>query len=103
VTPTIGMVPIVANILDPFWNLWSFRKWDKGMDINPEEETSYTTQYQEAILKYVQNTYCAKHRRVAVNRLKAHWAAISCPLQHRQDPLNDPLICMICAAMMKMT
>ena len=34
------------------------------MDINPENETSYTTQYQEAFLKYVRNEYCAKHRRV---------------------------------------
>jgi hypothetical protein len=32
------------------------------MDINPEDETSYTTQYQEAFLKYVENQYCAKHR-----------------------------------------
>jgi hypothetical protein len=32
------------------------------MDINPEDETSYTTQYQEAFLKYVEHEYCAKHR-----------------------------------------
>jgi len=38
------------------------------MDINPEEATSYTTQYQEAFLKYVENEYCAKHRRVPVNK-----------------------------------
>jgi len=37
------------------------------MDINPEDETSNSTQYQEAFLKYVQNEYCAKHRRVPVN------------------------------------
>jgi hypothetical protein len=41
-------------------------KWDKGMDINPEDETSYTLQYQEAFLKYVENEYCAKHRRLLV-------------------------------------
>jgi len=40
------------------------------MDINPEDETSYTTQYQEAFLKYVENEYCAKHRRVPVNILE---------------------------------
>jgi len=40
------------------------------MDINPEDETSYTTQYQEAFLKYVENEYCAKHRRVPVNHLE---------------------------------
>jgi len=40
------------------------------MDINPEDETSYTTQYQEAFLKYVENEYCDKHRRVPVNKLQ---------------------------------
>jgi len=51
VTPTMGMLLISAHILDPFRKLGSFRKWDKGMVINPEDETSYTTQYQEAFLK----------------------------------------------------
>ena len=46
VTPTTGMLLISAHILDPFRKLWSFRKWDKGMDINPEDEISYTTQNQ---------------------------------------------------------
>jgi len=32
------------------------------MDINPEDVTSYTTQYQEAFLKYVENEYWAEHR-----------------------------------------
>jgi len=36
------------------------------MDINPEDQTSHTNQYQEAFLKYVENEYCAKHRRVSV-------------------------------------
>jgi len=40
------------------------------MDINPEDETSYTTQYQQAFLKYVENEYCAKHQRVPVNTLE---------------------------------
>jgi len=39
------------------------------MDLNPEDETSYTTQDQEAFLKYVENEYCAKHRRVPGNKL----------------------------------
>jgi len=38
------------------------------MHINPEDETSYTTQYQETFLKYVENEYCAKHRRAPVNK-----------------------------------
>jgi len=40
------------------------------MDINPVDETSYTTQYQEAFLKYMENEYCAKHRRMPVNKPK---------------------------------
>jgi hypothetical protein len=39
------------------------------MDINPENETSYTTQYPEASLKYVESEYCTKHQRVPVNTL----------------------------------
>jgi len=38
------------------------------MDINPDDETSYTTQYQRAFLKYVENEHCAKHRHVPVNK-----------------------------------
>jgi len=70
VTPTTGMLLISANILDYFRKLRSFRKWDKGMDINPEDETSYTIQYQEAFLKYVENEYCAKHRSLPVTKSK---------------------------------
>jgi hypothetical protein len=70
VTPTTSMLLIYAHILDPFRKLRSFRKWDKGMDIIPEDETSYTTQYQEAFLKYVENEYCAKHRHVPVNKFE---------------------------------
>ena len=32
------------------------------MDINPDDETLYTTQYQEAFLKYVENENWAKQR-----------------------------------------
>jgi len=51
VTPVKCMLLISAHILDPFWKLRSFRKWDKRMDIDPEDETSYTTLYQEDLLK----------------------------------------------------
>jgi hypothetical protein len=68
VTPTTGMLRSTAHILDPFGKLRSFSNWDKGMDINPEDETCYTTQYQEAFVKYVENEYCAKHRRLLVNK-----------------------------------
>jgi len=66
VTPTTGILLISAHMLDPFWKLRSFRNWDKGMDINPEDKISCTTQYPEAFLKYVENQYCAKHRRFPV-------------------------------------
>ena len=36
------------------------------MDINPEHQASYNTQYQEAFLKYVENEYSAKHIRFSV-------------------------------------
>jgi len=36
------------------------------MDINPADETFYTTQYQHAFLKYVENKYCDKYWRVTV-------------------------------------
>jgi hypothetical protein len=69
VTPMTGMLLISAHILDPFPKLRLFRKCDEGMDINPEDEISYTTQYQEAFLKYMENEYRAKHRCVPVNKL----------------------------------
>jgi len=78
-TPTTGMRVIAAHILDSSRMLRSFRKWDKGMDINTEDETSYTTQYQEASLKYVEGGYCAKHRRVPVNK---HQIVLSSNLIH---------------------
>jgi hypothetical protein len=34
------------------------------MDINPEDESFYTTHYQEAFLKYLGNQYCPQHRGV---------------------------------------
>ena len=38
------------------------------MPIHPEDRTSYTTQYQEAFLKYVENEFCAKLQGVPVNK-----------------------------------
>ena len=73
------MLLISAHILDHFWKLRSFRKWDKGMDINPEDETSYTTQNQEAVLNYMENEYCAKHRCVPVNKLESLGSTNSIP------------------------
>jgi hypothetical protein len=80
VTPKTGMVQISAHIFDPFCKLRSFSKWDKGIDNNPEDETSYTTQYQEAFLKYVENEYCAKHRHVPVNKFETVHSSNLVPL-----------------------
>ena len=69
VTPSTDMLHISEHILDSFRKLRSFWKWDNGMDVNPEDETFYTTQYQEASLKYMENEYCAKRRCLPVNKL----------------------------------
>jgi len=66
VTPMTGILLISWNSLDPFWKLRQFQKWDRGMDINPEDETSYTTHYLKAFLKCVGIEYCAKHRRLSI-------------------------------------
>jgi hypothetical protein len=68
VTPTSSLLLISAHILDPVRKLRSFRKWEKGMDLNPDDEGCYMTQYQEACLKYVENKYCAHHRQLSVNQ-----------------------------------
>jgi len=71
VTPTTAMRLISADILDPFWKLRLFRKWDKGMDITPEDKTSCSAQYQEAFLKYVENEHGAKHQQLPVTNPKS--------------------------------
>jgi len=50
-TSTTSTLLILPYIFNPFQNLRWFRNWVKGMDINPENETSYTTQYHKACLK----------------------------------------------------
>jgi len=62
------MLLISAHILDHLRKLWLFRKWDQGMDINSEKEALYTTQHQNVMLKYMENEYCAKHRRLPVSK-----------------------------------
>jgi hypothetical protein len=66
------------------------------MDINPEDETSYSTQYQEAFLKYVGNEYCAKHRCVMFNQLETDMSSNLVPsatasgsYQSSFDPYNS--------------
>jgi hypothetical protein len=66
VTPMTGLLRISADILDPFRKLRSLWKWEKVIDIHPKDEMSYTTEYQEVILKFVANEYRTKHRRMSV-------------------------------------
>jgi len=66
VTPTTGLVLISVDIIYLFRKLRWFRKQDKEMDINCEDETFDNTQYQEGFLKYLENKYCAKHRHLPV-------------------------------------
>jgi hypothetical protein len=63
-----AMFLLSAHSLYTFQKLQSFWKWGKGMDIHPVEKTSFTTQYKEAFLKYVENEYCAKYQHVLVNK-----------------------------------
>jgi hypothetical protein len=70
-TQAMGILLISAHILDLFRKLRWFRMWNKGMDINPENTTSYTTQYQRAFLQYVKNEYCDIHWHVAVKKVES--------------------------------
>jgi len=70
VAPTTGMHLISARILDPFRKLRSICQWGKRIHVSPEHETSCPTQYQEALPKYVEDEYCAKHRSVTVYKLE---------------------------------
>jgi len=67
------------------------------MDINPEDETSDTTQYQEALLKYVEDEYCATQWWGPVNKLEAvptqnlvPSATASALYQSSSDPYDLP-------------
>jgi len=59
-----------AHIVDCFWKLYSFTKWDKGMQIHADGETSDRTQRHEAFLMYVENEYSVKHGHVPVMKPK---------------------------------
>jgi hypothetical protein len=68
VTPTTHLGMIYTDILDPFRKLRLFRKWGMGTDTNPGDETSHITQLEDALLKYVENEYHAKHRCVLIDK-----------------------------------
>lgn len=58
VTPETGVLLIIAHLLDPYRKLRTFIKWDKAMDVGPDEDDSYTSQYKETFIKYVESQYC---------------------------------------------
>jgi hypothetical protein len=67
--------------------------WDEGMDIYSKDESSYTNQYHEAFLKFVENEYCAKHQQVPVNKVESlpssnivPFATAAGPCQSSGDP-----------------
>lgn len=66
VTPLAVMGLISVQILKQCRNLWLDPKWHSGMDIAPEKETFYSTQYPETFPPYVDNECCAKRRRLPV-------------------------------------
>jgi hypothetical protein len=103
VNPTTVKLLTSEHILDRFQKFRLSREWDKGMDINPEDTTSYPIQYQEASLKYLENEYCTKHRGVPVNKLESLLSSNIVPLQRHLDSVNHLLICMICPVMIKNT
>jgi len=103
VTALAGMILISDHILDCFRKLQSFRKWDKGMYIHPEDYTSYSTQYQAALLKNVEDEYCAKHRRVPVIKPKSVPCNNLFPSTMAAGSGQSWLIHMICPVMMNST
>jgi len=63
-----GMLHISVHSFNSFQKLWLFWMWHRGIVINTEAETSYSTQYQQAFVKYLENKECVKRRCVPVNK-----------------------------------
>jgi len=57
---------ISALILDPFQKMQLFKICHKGIDIDLENKSFYTTQYQKVFLKYVGNKHWAKNRQLYI-------------------------------------
>jgi len=99
VTPMTSQLLTSVHIIDSFRTLRLFRKWDNARDINPDDETLYATQYLQVFMKYVENEYCAKHRRLLVNKPERVGRNNLSPPQQLLDLVNLLLIYMICPAM----
>jgi hypothetical protein len=68
VTPESGVLLIVAHILDPFRKTRTFMRWDKAMGVDWNSEDSFTQQYRNAFLDYIDSTYCSNLNTAAVNK-----------------------------------
>jgi hypothetical protein len=100
VTLITGMLPISVNILHSFWILQSFSKLVKWINIDLVDETLYTTQYHEALVKYVENECYAKHILLPVIILKAYWAIITSPAKYLLALVDHLLINISCPVML---
>jgi hypothetical protein len=62
VTPMTCLLRSSAHILHPFLMMRLYSEWDTAMEINPNQQMSYISPFQQAFRKYVGNEYCAKQR-----------------------------------------
>jgi len=69
-TPLNSILRISTYILNYVQKLWSWKKWDKGMDTHPDDNTAYNNQYQEEFPKYVKHEHCTKYRQLSVTKPK---------------------------------
>jgi hypothetical protein len=71
-TSTTSLLLISAQSGTAIWKWQSSGNWVKGIEINPELETSYSTQYLMASLQYVENKYTVKHQGVHITDHLVH-------------------------------
>jgi len=81
VTLTTGILLNSEFSIEPCERFCSFRKWEKGLNINPQDMTSHTAKYHKALEQNVANKYCAKHRRIS-------------GIQHEKIPGTNSFPCM---------
>jgi hypothetical protein len=100
VTLTSGMPHRLAHIVDPFWKLRTFRKWDKGMDIHPDAKTLYRIQHRKAFWCMCRMNTLPNMAVCQAWNPKSYRATIPSPLQWHQDLANFPSIQIIYAVIM---
>jgi len=103
VTARTGMIPISAHILDSFWKLQSFRKWDKAKDIHPEDQNCILPNTKRPFSSMWRTNTLRNINKYLPLYLKLFRASKFSPLQRLGDLVNRLLVHMICAAMRKIT